>query len=223
MKLVAVYARRHEPQWLIDDLRVNLRWVDELVEVDDRDRDPDEAWGHEGNLRALQRQRAIDAGADWVLVVDPDERLEDRAARLVPALMARFAGQAVVLRLRLRELFAPDRYRVDGAWDRYWRGRLYPVRTDSVMSTKPIHTPPCPVNHRRVQVDVNLYHLKMVEPQNRAARAAAYAGAEAQHGHPGRDWRRLAADRGMVLRTIPVGRRFTPSYGRPYLIGAPDA
>lgn len=220
MKLVAVYARRHEPQWLIDDMRANLAWVDELVEVDDRGRT--EAWGHEGTLRSLQRELAIKAGADWVLVVDPDERLEDRASRLIPRLMAQYRDRPVVLRLRLRELFAPDRYRVDGRWDRYWRGRLYPVRPDSVMSSKPIHTPPCPVNHQRVAVDVNLYHLKMVEPANRAQRAAAYTAAEIQHGHTRRDWRRMTAERGMVLRTIPAGRGFSPGYTRPYVIGAPE-
>lgn len=222
MRLVAVYARRHEPQWLIDDMRANLAWVDQLVEVDDRERDPGEAWGHEGTMRALQRQRAIEAGADWVLVVDPDERLEDRAAIAVRRLMAKHAGQAVVLRLRLRELFAPDRYRVDGHWGRFWRGRLYPVRPDSVMSGKAIHCPPCPVNHPRVPVDVNLYHLKMIEPANRRARVAAYSGAEAQHGHPGRDWRRMVSERGMVLQTIPAGRRFSPGYSRPYVIGDPE-
>lgn len=222
MKLVAVYARRHEPQWLIDDMRANLAWVDELVEVDDRGRDPGEAWGHEGTLRALQRQRAIEAGADWVLVVDPDERIEDRAARQVRALMHRFGSQQVVLRLRLRELYEPDRYRVDGRWSLHWRGRLYPVRPDSVMSDKPIHCPPCPVNHRRVPVDINLYHLKMIEPANRPARAAAYTGAEIQHGHTRRDWRRMTTERGMVLQAIPAGRRYSPGYRRPYVIGDPE-
>lgn len=222
MKLAAVYARRHEPQWLIDDMRRNLGWVDELIELDDRDRPADQTWGHEGTMRARQRQMAVDAGADWVLVVDPDERLEDRAARVVRALMQQYRGRPVVLRLRLRELFAPDAYRVDGRWDRYWRGRLYPVRDDSVMSGKAIHCPPCPINHPRVPVDVNLYHLKMVEPANRAARALAYAGAEAQHGHPGRDWSRLTAGRGMVLRKIPPGRQFSPGYSRPYVIGDPQ-
>lgn len=224
MRLVAVYARRHEPQWLIDDMRANLRWVDQIVEVDDRDRDPGEAWGHEGTMRALQRQRAIEAGADWVLVIDPDERLEDRAPQVIRPLMARLRGDKVVLRLRLRELYAPDRYRADGQWGRLLRGRLYPVRDDSVMSTKSIHCPPCPINrdYRRATVDLNLYHLKMVEPANRVARVQAYAGAEAQHGHAGRDWSRWGAERGMVLQTVPAGRRFSPPYRRPYVIGAPE-
>lgn len=224
LKLVAVYARRHEPQWLINDLRRNIAWVDQIVEVDDRDRPPGEAWGHEGTMRALQRQRAIEAGADWILVMDPDERLEDRARLAIPPLIARLQSSKVVVQLRLRELFTADKYRVDGRWRDVWRGRLYPAREDSVMSNKPIHTPPCPVNpdYRRVRVDINLYHLKMVEPANRAARAAAYHGAEAQHGHPGRRWSGLVSTAGMLLQTVPQARRFTPPYARPYVIGAPE-
>jgi len=224
VRLVAVYARRHEPQWLVDDLRRNIGWADRIVEVDDRDRPADQAWGHEGTMRALQRQRAIEAGADWVLVMDPDERLEDRARTAIPELVRRLQRGPYVVQLRLRELFEPTRYRVDGRWGNLWRGRLYPVRPDSVMSDKPIHTPPCPVNpdYRRVRADINLYHLKMIEPANRPARAAAYASAEAQHGHPGRAWGGLTRTRGMVLQQVPQARRFSPPHTRPYLIGGPE-
>lgn len=223
MRLIAVYARRHEPQWLIDDMRANLApWVDGFAEVDDRDRDPAEAWGHEGQMRTRQRQAALDAGADWVLAVDPDERIEDRARTALRPLLARIRPS--LIRLPLRELFAPDQYRVDGVWGRYRRTRLYPLMDGQTMSDKPIHAPAVPVGSGlpRLDIDVNLYHLKMVEPQNRPARANAYAGAEAQHGVRGRRWARLAQTGGMRLAAIPRGRRFTPGYHRPYVIGAPE-
>lgn len=224
MKVAAVYARRREPQWLIDDLRTNLApFADEILELDDRDRPDSEAWAHEGQLRARQRQMAIDSGADWVLIIDPDERLEDRAAAVLRPQMRALRRQRVVLLLRLRELFAPNRYRVDGKWGLYRRGRLYPLHPGQVMSTKPIHAPPCPVqDHRRVPVDVNLYHLKMIEEANRPARVAAYSGAEQQHGVAARRWAGMTRQAGMVLHAIPAGRRFSPPYSRPYLIGAPE-
>jgi len=224
MKLTAVYARRHEPQWLVDDLRTNLApLADEVLELDDRDRPADQAWAHEGQLRARQRQMAIESGADWVLIVDPDERLEDRAASVLRPQMRALRHRRVILLLRLRELFAPDRYRVDGKWGLYRRGRLYPLHDGQVMSTKPIHAPPCPVkDHRRVPVDVNLYHLKMIEPQNRPARVAAYSGAEQQHGVAARRWGGMVRQAGMVLHSIPAARRFSPGYSRPYVIGAPE-
>lgn len=222
MRVIAVYARRHEPQWLIDDMRTNLRWVDGFAEVDDRDRDPAEAWGHEGQMRARQRQAAIDAEADWVLVMDPDERLEDRAGQVLRPLLARDRGD-VIYRLRLREMFTPSQYRVDGKWGLYRRARLYPVRDGQVMSGKPIHAPPVPINkdYRRIELDVNLYHLKMIEPANRARRTRAYAAAEAQHGVAARNWGPMSRSGGMRLQAVPLARRFTPPYTRPYVIGVP--
>lgn len=224
MKVAAVYARRHEPQWLIDDLRTNLApFADTILELDDRDRPADQAWAHEGQLRARQRQMALESGADWVLIIDPDERIEDRAAAVLRPQMQRLRTQRVILLLRLRELFAPDRYRVDGKWGLYRRGRLYPLHEGQVMSDKPIHAPPCPVqDHRRVPVDANLYHLKMIEPSNRPARAAAYSGAEQQAGVAARQWGQMTHNRGMVLHPVPAGRRFSPAYIRPYVIGAPE-
>ena len=219
--LIAVYARRHEPQWLIDDLHTNLApWVDGFAVVDDRMRAPDDPWGHEGQMRAAQRQAAIDAGADWVLVVDPDERIEDRAGGTIRPLIEQLSGQPVLLRFALRELFAPTAYRVDGRWGLYRRARLYPVLPGQQMSDKAIHCPPVPINpeYRRIDIDVNLYHLKMIEPANRAARVRAYARAEAAAGVRARQWTPMQRTVGMRLQTIPVGREFTPGYTRPYLM-----
>lgn len=217
-RLVAVYARRHEPQWLVDELHANLSpWVDALVEVDDRQRSATESWGHEGALRARQWVAAADAGADWVLMVDPDERLEDRAGETIRPLMD---GPDALYRLTLRELFKPDAYRVDGKWGLLRRTRLFPLREGQQMSAKAIHAPAVPVltNLPRLDVDVNLYHLKMVEPANRQRRAAAYGRAEAQHGVRRRQWGALVQTHGMRLESLPGGREFTPGYSRPYLI-----
>ncbi len=221
-RLIAVYSRRHEPDWLVEDLRANLDpWVDGFAEVDDRDRPASEPWGHEGQMRTRQRQAAIDAGADWALVVDPDERIEDQAGSIIRPILEHERGE-VLYRLRLCELFAPDAYRVDGRWGALRRARIYPVRPGQHMSSKPIHAPPIPVNtgYPRVDLDVNLYHLKMIEPQNRPERARAYARAEAQHGVPRRHWSRLHQTSGMRLQPLSSGRGFSPTYNRPYLVGA---
>jgi len=37
-RIIAAFAYRYEPDWLIDDLRENLSWVDGFAELDDRDR-----------------------------------------------------------------------------------------------------------------------------------------------------------------------------------------
>ena len=217
-RLVAVYARRHEPQWLVDELRANLSpWVDGFAEVDDRARSATESWGHEGALRARQWEAAREAGADWVLMVDPDERLEDRAGEAIRPLMN---GRDALYRLTLREMFQPTAYRVDGKWGLLRRTRLFPLREGQQMSAKAIHAPAVPVltNLLRLDLDVNLYHLKMIEPANRQRRAVAYGRAEAQHGVRRRQWGALSQTHGMRLEQIPEGRQFTPGYSRPYVI-----
>jgi hypothetical protein len=219
-RLVAVYGRRHEPQWLIDDLVKNLaQFADDVVCVDDRGRSRAEAWGHEGQFRARQRDAAMAAGADWILVVDADERLEDRAGEVLRPLMD---GPDVIGRLALREMFAPHAYRIDGKWGLLRRSRLYPARPGQVMSEKPIHAPPVPIHTGlpKVDLDLNFYHLKMIEPANRRHRARAYALAEHQHGVRRRQWGALSLTAGMRLQAIPPGREFTPGYTRPYLVEA---
>lgn len=219
-RLIAVYGRRHEPDWLVEGLIANVSpWVDGIAVVDDRGRDPAEPWGHEGRFRARQRQAAVDAGADWVLVLDPDERLEDRAGEVIRPLVEQNRDE--LYRLRLCELFTPTAYRVDGRWNVLRRARLYPIRPGQQMSDKPIHAPPIPVRtgYPVVDLDVNLYHLKMIEPANRAARARAYSRAEAQHGVRLRQWGALRTTGGMRLRSIAAGRGFSPGYSRPYRVG----
>jgi len=214
-RLVAVYARSYEPDWMVEDLRANLApIVDGIVEVDNRGHDH---WTHEGHLRAAQRRAAIEADADWVLVVDPDERLEDRAARTIRPLL--HVPGNVVYRLQLRELFAPNAYRADGKWGMCRRGRLYRVVDGQRMSGKAIHAPPCPIGPdvRRIGADINLYHQKMVEPHNRRARVLMYGQAEQTHGVRRRNWNSMTVDRGMRLQPIPLGRSYTPPY-RPYRV-----
>jgi hypothetical protein len=218
MKLVAVYGRRHEPQWLIDDMLANLApIVDDVVCVDDRQRAATEAWGHEGRFRARQREAAMAAGADWVLVVDPDERLEARAATVLRPLLD---GPDALFRFNLRELFTPTSYRIDGKWGLVRRTRMYRARPGQAMSAKPIHAPPVPIlsGMPKVDVDVNIYHLKMIEPANRRARARAYALAEVQHGVRRRQWAALSSTAGMRLQPIPEGRGYTPAHTGTYLV-----
>jgi hypothetical protein len=219
-RLVAVYGRRHEPQWLIDDLVKNLaQFADRIVCVDDRGRSRAEAWGHEGQFRARQRDAAMAAGADWILVVDADERLEDRAGDVIRPLME---GPDAIYRLALREMYAPAAYRIDGKWGLVRRARLYPARPGQQMSEKPIHAPPVPIHTGlpKLDLDLNLYHLKMIEPANRRHRARAYALAEHQHGVRRRQWGALSLTAGMRLQVIPPGREFSPGYTRPYLVEA---
>lgn len=202
MRLVVGYAHKYEPSWLIDDLRENLSWVDGFVSLDQTDR-VDELWSPRAErVRALQ-DLGRKVGGEWMMIIDPDERLEDDAEARIRELIdgdpkRRFTFQ-------FRELFTPTHYRIDGVWGSKTRRRLFHLRQ---------------ARAPRVLVDLNLYHLKHIEPENRALRARVHKQANTWDNHRlGFDY--LADDKGMVLEEIPEGRGFQPAY-RPYRFQVPE-
>jgi len=221
--LTAIYARRDEPQELIDDLRANLHWVDRLIEV----RTPtDGPWPHEGRLNAHKRELLRAAGAGWCLFIDPDERLEDAAAEVVPAMLA-VASVRQVFTFPFREMWTPTQWRCDGAWGvKGDRKRMFHLHAGQTFPDKPIHCQPIPMVSRRlrVQVPVFLYHLKMIEPTNRVERARAYRDADpGGRWLNGGDWRHLVDETGLELAEIEPDRRFSPAYrAGSYIFQAPQ-
>jgi hypothetical protein len=80
---------------------------------------------------------------------------------------------------------------------------------------KPIHCQPVPMVSRlnRVLLPVFMYHLKMIEPENRRERARAYRDADpVGQWLNGGDWQWLVDDGGVELAEIEPGRGFTPPY-----------
>lgn len=233
---------RYEPAWLVEEMRRNLAWADDVVVVDDRDR-TDELWVHEGQYRMMQRQALIDAGIepwDWVLVTSPDERW-DRAAEQV-------IRRAITVRRRriyafpLREMWSATEYRIDGMWGGKWRPRLFPFLPDQRFTRKRIQTPPTPMERTYTNVrlpSVPIYHLENIHPDSRRERAIVYEAlspgsqrraANGPYWHrydpDGRYIRRygyayLADPRGARFKRIDRGA-FTPSVTRPYIFRVPD-
>ena len=210
--LTAVYARRDEPQELVDGLRENLHWVDQLIEVQTPRVGP---WPHEGRLNAHKRELLAAAGAGWVLFIDPDERVEDRAAELVPPVLAG-ASRRTVFTFPFREMWTPTQWRCDGAWGAKGdRKRLFYLMPGQVFLNKPIHCQPVPQVSRlwRQRLPVFMYHLKMIEPDNRWERARAYREADpAGRWLRGGDWSQLMDESGLELADVEPGRGFTPPY-----------
>jgi hypothetical protein len=219
-RIVVTTAQRGEPTWLVEDLRTNVAWADDFVLVDNTGQTG--GWAHEGELRAKQRALCAKAGADWILFLDPDERLDDKAPDLIREAI-KHNWRPAVFGFPLREMWTPDAYRCDGTWaQKKPRRRLVPFKPEYQWPDKPIHCGLAPANVaglRRVTLDVWLYHLKNIEPGNRLARAAAYLAADPDFKHQrtqDRDWSWLYDETGLQLETIPAGRGFTPAYTRPY-------
>lgn len=214
-RITVTYKRRDEPQSLIDDLRKNLSWADAFVELQTDRNAP--GWPHEGELLRAQRRACRRAGATWVLFVDPDERLEDRAAHVVRTAIES-ASTDTLFGFPLREMWTPTAWRVDGEWGRKMpRHRLFHLHGGQTFAHKPIHCAAAPMTLRRnrVTLDVAMYHLKNIEPENRHSRAEAYTRADPHfrwQRREGKDWSWLYDETGLQLAEIEPGREFSPPY-----------
>lgn len=243
-RVFAVAGWRYEPAWLVDELRDNLSWVDEVVIVDDRAR-TDELWVHEGEYRLMQR-RALEAAGirpwDLVLVTSPDERWGRHAGRILRGLAAAYPRRKRIYEFPLREMWTPTRYRTDGMWGSKWRPRMFPYLPDQKFTRRRIQTPPTPTSGRyqRIRVPkVPIFHLENIAHSSRVERAIVYEAMSLGSRERAADspfWRRhdptgryirasgyayLADPRGMRLAPVERGA-FTPPVERPYLFRVPD-
>lgn len=161
-RVAAVFSYRFDAH-LVPDLLANLQpIVDGWVAFDDR------AGTGLFTDQAARRRALIgaarEAGADWILGVDPDERFETGTAAAIGSLM-RKRGR-VAWGFRFRELYAPDRYRVDGLWGEKRRYCLFSVYPEQELTETGLHDTWFPRNggFRERHCELELYHLKMIAP-----------------------------------------------------------
>ena len=211
-RLLAVYSFRFDAH-LVPAMLANVEpLVDGWVSYDDRaaanETISDEVPRHLALLEA-----AREAGAEWVLVVDPDERFETRMRRVIPSLLD---GGANAYSVAFREMYTPTKYRVDGVWGKKRQARLIRI-ADGIVTEHP-HSE----HHRswstflpkpRVEAaDINLYHLKMITAERRRARAALYSGLDPENRMQAIGYDYLADETGLRLERIPVGRGYRPRH-----------
>jgi hypothetical protein len=198
-RIIAAFAYRYEPDWLVDQLRENLSWVDGFAELDERGRS--DLWSPRAQRNADLRAIALSMEPDWIYWTAPDERLEDRGARLLRLLSRRAPAR---YRLHLREMWTPDAYRVDGLWGAKGHTRFFRPGVKRTKAPDPTTT-----------INLNIYHLKMIDPANRAERARVH-GIANTWDNKARGFSYMLAESGLRLETIPEGRGYSPAY-RPYL------
>lgn len=192
--IVAGYAHRYEPPHLIEELRENLAWVDGFAAYDDSDNPA--VWSPAKPRNEAVRRAARAMGARWLLFTAPDERWDYRAADLIRSAVARQPNAR--FSFPLREMWTPTEYRIDGVWGMKRRMRL--TRVDRR-----------PSNHPAVFLDVPIYHLKMIEPANRAERARVHTEHNKWDNRAG-GFAYLADERGLVTETIAADRGYLPPY-----------
>jgi glycosyl transferase family 2 len=179
--------------------------VIELLEVPpDRPR-----WDEVGNHRRLL-EAALRHRADWLLCVDADERLErafrDRAERVIRR--GRLLGYSAFA-VRMRELWnSRYTYRSDGIWGGKTRLRLFRARADHQVDENPVHAMKAPLQARWALADLEMYHLRMIQAEDRWARRRRYEMLDPDcRWQPG-GYAYLTDENGLTLRPVPPGRGF---------------
>jgi glycosyltransferase involved in cell wall biosynthesis len=208
--VLAVFSFRYDGE-LVPDLVAHLETiVDGFVAFDDRN--ADQIFSNEPMRRRALIEQARELGASWVLAIDPDERYERRLSTRIRLLTA--SPRRVVWQFRLREMYRPDAYRVDDIWGLKEQGRLFPIFDGPFCSERRLHGAWCapPHGYATIPTGLNLYHLKMLDPERRMARRDLYnyldPGEQFQVG--GYDY--LTNDRGARLECIAKGRDFFPAH-----------
>jgi len=234
IRLLALLAVRDGMRYLPGFLRNVAPQVDGIIALDDGSSDESPqlltqnesvieliripgcrpTWDEVGNHRLLVAA-ALRHQADWVICVDADERLEREFRIRAERVIAR--GNLLgcsAFALRLRELWdEPGQYRADGIWGRKSVARLFQARPDHDFDTASLHSSKAPHQGRRwgqfPRADLNIYHLAMLRPEDRAARRQRYELAD-----PDKKWQSIGYEyltdvRNLKLQPVPPRRSFT--------------
>lgn len=208
-KVLTVFSFRYDAH-LVRDLLANVApLTDGWVAYDDRGGEG--LFSDEPRRRRTLLETARSAGACWALAVDPDERFESALAGAIEGFVA--VDSPVAYTFALRELYAPDSYRVDGIWGAKRQARLLRLG-DGDFAPAPTHlhsswasfVPGVELRETPYQ----LYHLKMIEPRRRRARARLYRHLDPERRMQEVGYDYLADESGAVFEKIASGREYQP-------------
>lgn len=209
-RVIAVFSYRYDAH-LVPDLLANIEpAVHGWVALDDRDAGA--ALSDEPARRGTLIAAAREAGADWILAVDPDERFESALAARIGWMTAR-RQPPTLWSFRVCELFAEDAFRVDGIWGRKRQVRLFPAELakapESALHGQWVDDTR---SHPRRDSGVRLYHLRMASPRRRQHRRDTYASADPERRCQAIGYDQLVDTAGLRLERIEHGRAFHPPF-----------
>ena len=174
-------------------------------------------WDEPRNRRLLI-EAATRHGAEWVLAQDADERIERDFRNRAEALIAGTVESGIqAFALVFRELWdAPDQYRMDGVWDHKRQARLFRLRPDAQFDERALHGHWAPINSATPrgfrQVDLCLYHLRMIDPTDRQARRERYLLLDPDRQFQAIGYDYLTDESGLQVAKLPEGREYEPMF-----------
>ncbi len=155
---------------------------------------------------------AKEMGADWVIALDPDERFEKRFLNSLRKIVES-SNQKTVYGLRFRELWGSyDQYRSDGIWGEKKRYCLFPLNGNITYADKEqkLHHrwyPDDLVGHEFL-LDYDMYHFKMVLPENRQKRKDLYKRLDPKNKYQTIGYDYLVDEKGLLLSRISEGHEY---------------
>jgi hypothetical protein len=152
---------------------------------------------------------------DWLLGIDADERVERDFRRRADREIARAeAGGQIALWVPFRELWdAPDRMRVDGIWGEKRKACLFKADPGHSFDERRLHSiwaPWPPPDGEYPTADLRLYHLRMIEAEDRRARAERYRRLDPERAFQEIGYDYLVDEAGLELAPIEAGRDYLP-------------
>lgn len=220
MRIAAALSRRYEPDELVEEMKENLSWCDEIIIYDDRDRDPEDLrWLEHERYTELHR-RAGNLGVDYVLATAPDERWSHRAEGVIRQAIADDETNELFFATPVLELYTPTAYRKDGAWSTHFQVRIYPWKEDQVFSNEPIHNFCTPVHdaEKAKYIYAVQYHLKHLKRESVLNRVKSFEAADptGEYSLNGLGYGYLADETNLFLEEIPEEEMYYPIYTGDY-------
>jgi hypothetical protein len=234
VRLLATIMVRDEIRFLPGLLRNLAPQVDGIIALDDgscdgsdrllaesplvlellRNRSDRPGWDDLDNHRRLVKA-ALSHGAEWIIAIDADERLErDFRARAERVIQRGRTIGLTAFGIHFRELWdSPRSFRADGIWGRKTQPRLFQARADHRFDERPIHGAKAPLQGKVrgsfPLADLIIYHLRMVRREDRENRRRRYETLDPQARlQPGIGYAYLTDENGLRLRPVPRRRGY---------------
>lgn len=234
VRLLAVTMVRNEARFLPGMLRNVGPQVDGIVALDDGSTDGSDrllrespqlvellrnppgrpGWDQPGNYRRVIAA-ALRHGAQWIIAVDADERLERDFRKRAERVICR--GRLIGLKafaVHFRELWnSPHQYRADGVWGRKSQPRLFKALPDHRFDDRPLHGARAPLQGKVFGLfplaGLILYHLRMVHREDREERRRRNEQLDPKaRCQPRMGYSYLTDERGLELRAVPEERGY---------------